>query len=73
MGTLIEIHHTRKSILRMARREMAEMYRRSGGGQDPIPDEESRELFENGFVEEVKWQDWETYCRIMLDRIFTGN
>jgi len=69
MGTLLDFHPTRKSILRQARREMERMYQLSAGGQDPIPSNESRELFELGLVEEVEWQDWETYCTAIFSRI----
>ncbi len=72
MGTLIDFHPTKRSLLRGAKREMAEMFRRSAGGQDPIPSHESRELFEMGLVEEIKWLDWETYCLSVLNRIFDG-
>lgn len=70
MGTLVAFQPTRKSILREARREMARMYRLSAGGQDPIPSEASRELFALGLVEEVEWQDWETYCLTILEGIY---
>jgi len=72
MGTLIDFHPTMKSLLRQARREMERMYRLSAGGQDPIPSNESRELFEMGWVEEVAWQDWATYCTAILDKILKG-
>jgi hypothetical protein len=45
------------------------MYRLSHGGEDPIASEASRELFEQGLVEEVKWLDWQTYCRTVLNRL----
>lgn len=70
MGTLVAFQLTRRSILRQARREMERMYRLSGGGQDPIPSDESRALFELGLVEEVDWQDWEGYCRSILNKIY---
>jgi hypothetical protein len=72
MGTLIDFHPTKRSILRAAKREMEGMFRMSAGGRDPIPSSESRVLFEMGLVEEVKWQDWETYCLSVLNRIFEG-
>jgi len=72
MGTLVRFQPTQRSILRQARREMARMYRLSCGGKDPVPSDESRECFAQGLVEEVAWQDWETYCRRLLHRIYAG-
>jgi hypothetical protein len=72
MGTLVSFQPTKSSILRGARREMERIYRLSGGGQDPILSDESRELFDLGLVEEVSWQDWETYCRHFTNRRFEG-
>jgi hypothetical protein len=69
MGALVMFQPTTRSILRQARREMARMYRLSGGGQDPLPSDASREAFALGLLEEVAWQDWETYCRDLLNRI----
>ncbi|MBI4644422.1 MAG: hypothetical protein HY743_12025 [Deltaproteobacteria bacterium] len=70
MGDLVEFRLTEKSIYRAAKREMERMYQMTGGGVDPVPSSESRELFELGLVEEVKWVDWETYCTGVLNRIY---
>jgi hypothetical protein len=72
MGELVEFRLTKKAIYRAARREMERMYQMTGGGVDPIPSSESRELFEMGLVEEVRWEDWETYCTNIVNRIFDG-
>jgi hypothetical protein len=72
MGDLVALRLTRKAIYRAARLEVERMYRMTGGGVDPIPSSESRELFDLGWVEEVKWLDWETYCAGVLNRIFEG-
>ena len=72
MGTLIDFHPTTKSMLREARREIDRMYRLSAGGQDPIPSNESRELFELGWLEEVEWLDWESYCLSIINEIYEG-
>ncbi len=73
MGDLISFRPTQKTILRAAVREMEKMYRMSAGGRDPIPGTESRELFEIGWVEEVGWLDWPTYCINLLNRLFEEN
>jgi hypothetical protein len=73
MGKLLKFRRTEKAILRLAKREMEKMYQLSGGGQDPIPSDESRELFEIGWVDEVKWLDWPTYCTRLLNRLFEEN
>ncbi|MDD2904388.1 MAG: hypothetical protein PHU44_18320 [Syntrophales bacterium] len=70
MGDLVDFRLTKKSIYRAAQREMVRMYQMTGGGVDPIANRESRELFEMGLVEEVQWENWETYCAGVLDRIF---
>ena len=69
MGDLVPLRLIRKKVLRDAVREINRMYRLSHGGEDPIASEASRELFELGLVEEVTWQDWQTYCRTMLSRV----
>ena len=69
MGDMVPLRLTRKKVLRDAVREINRMYRLSHGGEDPIASEASRELFELGLVDEVKWQDWQTYCRTMLSRV----
>jgi hypothetical protein len=70
MGKLVKFAPTKKSILRQAQREIQRMYQMSYGGQVPIPRIESRELFELGWIDEVEWLDWPTYCRRVLNRIF---
>jgi hypothetical protein len=70
MGDLVEFRLTEKSIYRAAKREVEQMYQMTGGGVDPVPSSESRELFELGLVEEVNWVDWETYCTGVINRIF---
>ncbi len=45
------------------------MYQLSHGSEDPIPSEASRELFDLGVLDEVKWQDWRTYCLTTLNRL----
>lgn len=69
MGDLVPLRLTRKKILREALREIHRMYQLSHGGDDPIPGEVSRELFDLGVVDEVKWQDWRTYCLAALNRL----
>ena len=70
MGDLVEFRLTEKSIYRAAKREMERMYQMTGGGVDPIASAESRELFEQGLVEEVEWLDWTTYCNAIIHRLF---
>jgi hypothetical protein len=70
MGEVVDFRLTKKSIYRAAQREMERMYQMTGGGVDPVPSSESRELFELGLVEEVEWVDWETYCAGVINRIF---
>jgi hypothetical protein len=69
MGDVVPLRLTRKKVLGDAVREINRMYRLSHGGEDPIASEASRELFELGLVEEVKWHDWQTYCRTMLSQV----
>ncbi len=69
MGNLIPLRLTKKKILRDALREVNRMYRLSHGGEDPIASDAHRELFEQGLVEEVKWQDFQTYCLTVLNRV----
>jgi hypothetical protein len=66
MGKVIELRLTKKAIYRAAVKEMKKMYRLSGGGIDPIVDDASREAFERGEIEEVRWRDWTSYCAMML-------
>ncbi len=51
MGDLVPLRLTRKKILREALREINRMYQLSHGGDDPIPGEASRELFDLGVVD----------------------
>jgi len=69
MGTLIELRLTKKAIYRAAVKEIQAMYHLTGGGVDPIIDEASREMFERGEIDEVRWRDWNTYCETVLNRI----
>ncbi|MFP3866793.1 MAG: hypothetical protein ACLFUU_01350 [Desulfobacteraceae bacterium] len=69
MGKVLELRLTKKAIYRAAEKEMRRMYRLSAGGSDPIIDEQSREMFERGEIDEVRWQDWTTYCLKVLNRI----
>jgi hypothetical protein len=69
MGTVIELRLTKKAIYRAAEREMKKIYQLSGGGTDPIIDEASREMFERGEIDEVRWRDWGTFCAMVLNRI----
>ncbi len=69
MGDVVALRLTRKKILRDAMREINRMYQLSHGGEDPIASDASREMFEQGIVEEVRWLDWQTYCRLMRNRV----
>jgi hypothetical protein len=69
MGEVIELRLTKKAIYRAAVKEMQTMYRLSGGGIDPIIDEASREPFERGEIDEVRWKDWTTYCAMVINKI----
>lgn len=69
MGKIIELRLTKKAVYRAAVKEMNKMYRLSAGGADPIIDEASREMFERGEIDEVRWKDWGSYCVMMLNRI----
>ena len=66
MAKVIKFRPTKQSIYRAALREMEKMYRVSHGGSDPIIDDYSRELFENGYIDEVKWLSWNRYCQKVL-------
>jgi hypothetical protein len=68
-GKVIELRLTKKAIYRAAAREINKMYRLSGGGADPIIDDASREMFERGEIDEVRWNDWGTYCEMVLNKI----
>jgi hypothetical protein len=67
MGKIVDFRPTKKSIYRAAVREMEQMYRLSSGGADPIVDDTSREMFERGEIDEVKWISWERYCIKVLN------
>ncbi len=69
MGKVIELRLTKKAIYRAAEKEMKKIYQLSGGGVDPIIDEASREMFERGEIDEVRWTDWGTYCVMVLNKI----
>jgi len=71
MGKVIELRLTKKAIYRAAIKEIQTMYRLSGGGSDPIIDDASREMFERGEIDEVRWRDWGTYCAMVLNGIET--
>jgi hypothetical protein len=71
MGKVIDLHLTKKAIYRAAVKEVRNMYRLSGGGRDPIIDDASREMFERGYIDEVRWRDWGAYCVMVLNSIGT--
>jgi len=71
MGRVIELRLTKKAIYRAAVKEMNQMYRLSSGGTDPIIDDVSRWAFERGEIDEVRWNDWGTYCVTVLNKIGT--
>jgi hypothetical protein len=60
-GKVLPFRPTKKTIYRAAAREVQKMYQLSRGGIDPIIDDASREAFERGEIEEVRWKDWFTY------------
>ena len=60
-GKVIPLRQTRKAVYRAATKEIQKMYQLSHGGADPIIDDESREAFERGEIEEVRWRDWATF------------
>ena len=69
MGEIIDFHLTKKSVYRAAVKEMEQMYRLSCGGSDPIVDDSSREMFERGEIDEVKWVSWSGYCTKVLNKL----
>jgi hypothetical protein len=73
MAQILRFRLTRKAIYRAAVREMEKMYRLSRGGSDPIIDDASRELFETGQIEEVRWLTWPSYCQKVFDRVEDQN
>jgi hypothetical protein len=70
-GKVIELRLTKKAIYRAALKEMKKMYRLSAGGAYPIIDDASREMFERGEIDEVRWIDWTSYCVTVLNNIGT--
>jgi hypothetical protein len=68
-GKVIKLRLTKKAIYRAAVKEMQKMYRITGGGADPIIDDASREMFERGEIDEVRWRDWTTYCAMVLNNL----
>ncbi len=72
MGDIVPLRLTKNKILRDAAQEINRMYQLSHGGEDPIPNEASRESFEMGWTDEVKWQDWRTYCLTVLNHLPDG-
>jgi len=71
MGKVLELRLTKKAILRAAERELKKLYHLSGGGADPIIDEASRQMFEKGEIDEVRWYDWHTYCDVVYNNLTT--
>jgi len=69
MGKVVELRLTKKAIYRAAERELRRLFQLSGGGADPIIDEASREMFEKGEIDEVRWQNWDTYYTLMLNKL----
>jgi hypothetical protein len=60
-GKVIPLRQTKKALYRAATKEIQKIYQLSHGGLDPIIDEASREAFERGEIEEVRWKDWATF------------
>jgi hypothetical protein len=69
MGKIIELRLTKKAIYRAAIKEINRIYQLSAGGIDPIIDDASREMFERGEIDEVRWRDWTTACALVLNKI----
>ncbi len=69
MGEIIDFHLTKKSVYRAAVKEMERMYQLSHGGDDPIVDDSSREMFERGEIDEVSWVSWDRYCTKVLNSL----
>jgi hypothetical protein len=67
MGEIVYFPPTKKSIYRAAIKEVEQMYRLSCGGEDPIVDDSTREMFERGEIDEVTWISWERYCNNVLN------
>lgn len=60
-GQVLNFRLTKKALYRAATRQIVKLYQLSRGGQAPIIDDFSREAFEKGEIEEVRWIDWATY------------
>ncbi len=60
-ATVLPFRQTKKAVYRAATREIQRIYQLSRGGIDPIIDDDSREAFERGEIEEVRWRDWATF------------
>jgi len=60
-GRVLHFRVTPKSVYRAATREIAKLYQLSHGGETPLVDDFSREAFERGEIDEVRWVDWATY------------
>lgn len=69
MGKIINFRLTQKAIYRAALKEMEKMYQLSSGGTDPIINEASRDMFEEGQIDEVEWIGWRQYCLRVLNKI----
>ncbi len=69
MGKIVTMHPTKKSVYRAAMKELERMYQLSMGGTDPIINDDSREMFERGEIDEVRWFNWETYCLRVLNKM----
>ncbi len=73
MGKVLDFRMTRRTIYREAVKEMERLYRLSDGGTDPIINEDSREMFERGEIDEMQWCDWRSYCTRVLNRLAGEN
>lgn len=71
-GKVIGLRLTKKAVYRAAEKELKKLYQLSGGGSDPIIDELSREMFERGEIDEVRWKDWASYCAIVINKMGNG-
>lgn len=67
-GQVLNFRLTKKALYRAATREIVKLYQLSRGGQTPIIDDFSREAFEKGEIEEVRWIDWATYLLQQSER-----
>lgn len=69
MAKVLELRLSKRAIYRAAERELKKLYQLTGGGADPIIDETSREMFEKGEIDEVRWYDWQTYCDLVVRKL----